>query len=351
MIEGRPDPYEHRKFIERVLILIGIALPLLLIWVLLDLLVLAFGAVVVAVLLRAIADPIARHSRLGDQGSAVAAVLIVAAVIVGFAWAFGAQLRSEFSGLAQTLPTAWRDLQERIAGLPITDGLAVSWEEFGPSGTNIMSRLGDLALTLGSAFADLILVLFGAIFIASNPSLYKRGVTKLVPRRGRGLADESLNETGRALKLWLMGQLVAMLLVGALTWLGLWFIGLPAAMALALTAGLLEIVPYVGPVLAAVPGILLGLLQGPEMALWAAFVYLAVQQIEGVLITPLIQRKAVKLPPALTVFGVVAAGVMFGFVGLIFAAPLLVVAYVLVKKLYVREALSTETPLPGERED
>jgi predicted PurR-regulated permease PerM len=263
---------------------------------------------------------------------------------------FGAQVQSEFTGLSKTLPAAWRGFQERLDGLPIGEGLAASWQDWSPSGTNIMSRLGDLAMTLGSAAADFVLVVFGAIFLAANPKLYRRGLIKLVPRRGRDLANEALTDSGRALKLWLIGQLVAMLLVGLLTWLGLWFIGLPAALALALTAGFLEIIPYVGPVLAAIPGVLLALLISPDMALWTLFVYLGVQQLEGVLITPLIQGKAVTLPPAVTVFGVVAAGIMFGFVGLIFAAPLLVVAYVLVKKLYVREALDTDTPLPGEPE-
>jgi len=351
VIDRSRGPYEHRKFIERVLILVGIGLALLLLWTLLDLLVLVFGAVVIAVLFRAVADPIARHTPLGDRGSATVAVLLVAGILGLFGWAFGAQVRSEFTGLSQTLPAAWHDFQQRLDGLPFGSGLGVSLENFGPSGTNIVSRLGDLAMTLGSAATDFILVVFGAIFLAANPQLYKRGLIKLVPRRGRALAGEALADSGRALKLWLMGQLVAMLLVGLLTWLGLWLIDLPAALALALTAGFLEIIPYVGPVLAAIPGMLLALLISPEMALWTLFVYFGVQQLEAVLITPLIQGKAVTLPPALTVFGVVAAGIMFGFVGLIFAAPLLVVAYVLVKKLYVREALDTDTPLPGEPEE
>ena len=351
MIDSGRDPFEHRKFIERVLILIAIALALLLLWALLDLLVLVFGAVVIAVLLRALADPIARRTGLGDRGSAAVAVFSVVGLFGLFGWIFGAQIRREFAGLTEALPRAWRELQARIAESPVGESLGLSWEQLGSGGTNIIGRLGDIALTLGAAATDFIIVLFGAIFIAANPSLYKRGLIKLIPKRGRHLARETLEETGRALKLWLMGQLVAMLLVALLTWLGLWFIGLPAALALALTAGFLEIIPYVGPILASIPGILLALLQGPEMAMWALFVYLAVQQAEGVVITPIIQGKAVELPPALTVFGVVGAGIMFGFVGLIFAAPLLVVAYVLVKKLYVREALHTETPLPGENFD
>lgn len=350
MIDGSRDPYEHRKFIERVLILVGIALALLLLWTLLDLLVLVFGAVVIAVLLRTIADPIARHTPLGDGGSAVVAVLLVAGVFALFGWVFGGQVQSEFTGLSQSLPAAWQGFQARLESLPIVNSLASSWKDSIPGGSAIMSRLGNLAVALGSAAADFILVVFGAIFLAANPKLYKRGLVKMVPRRGRELADEALSDSGRGLKLWLIGQLVAMVIVGLLTWLGLWLIGLPAALALALVAGFLEIIPYVGPVLASIPGILLALLVSPEMALWTLFVYLGVQQLEGVLITPIIQRKAVELPPALTVFGVVAAGIMFGFVGLIFAAPLLVVAYILVKKLYVREALDTPTPLPGEPE-
>jgi len=82
--------------------------------------------------------------------------------------------------------------------------------------------------------------------------------------------------------------------------------------------------------------------------LWTLFVYVAVQQIEAIVIVPLVQRKSVSLPPALTIFGVVAAGLLFGFIGLIFAAPLLVVGFVMVKKLYVREVLDTSTPVPGE---
>jgi predicted PurR-regulated permease PerM len=133
-----------------------------------------------------------------------------------------------------------------------------------------------------------------------------------------------------------------------LTGLGLWLVGVPSPLALGLIAGLLEIIPYAGPIISAVPGLILALTQSPTEALWALLVYVVVQQIEGNILMPVVQKKAVSLPPALTVFGVVAAGILFGIPGLTFAGPLLVVAFVLVKRLYVRGALGTSTPVPGE---
>ena len=97
-----------------------------------------------------------------------------------------------------------------------------------------------------------------------------------------------------------------MLIVGVLTGVGLWLAGVPSPLALGLLAGLADIVPYAGPVAAAVPGLLLALLQGPETAFWALVVYIIVQQIEGNLILPVVQRHMVTLPPALTIFSIIA---------------------------------------------
>ena len=155
-------------------------------------------------------------------------------------------------------------------------------------------------------------------------------------------------DSGGALRLWLRGQLISVLLVGTLTWIGLALAGVPAAFALGTIAALLEVVPYVGPIVSAIPGLLLALALAPETALWALLVYVAVQQIEGNFIQPLVQKKVVTVPPALTLFGMIAAGLLFGFLGILFAAPLAVVAYVLLKRLYVREVLHTATTVPGE---
>jgi predicted PurR-regulated permease PerM len=139
-------------------------------------------------------------------------------------------------------------------------------------------------------------------------------------------------------------------MVGVLTTLGLWLLGIPSALALGLLAGVLEFVPFLGPILSAVPAVALALGEGMDTMLWVVGLYVAVQQIEGALITPLVQQHTVDLPPALTIFAIVAFGVLFGPLGILLATPLAVVVFVLVKKLWVREVLHENTELPGEPE-
>jgi predicted PurR-regulated permease PerM len=150
------------------------------------------------------------------------------------------------------------------------------------------------------------------------------------------------------LRLWLIGQAISMIVVGLATGIGLWLAGVPSAVALGVIAGLTEAVPYVGPIVGSIPGLLVALTVGPETAFWALVVYVIVQQLEGYALLPIIQRRMVSLPPALTLFWIMAAGLLFGALGVVFAAPILVVIYVLVKRLYVREALGTPTRIPGD---
>ena len=133
-----------------------------------------------------------------------------------------------------------------------------------------------------------------------------------------------------------------------LTGLGLAWVGLPSALALGLLAGLLAFVPLVGPIVSAIPALLLALADGAATVGWTLAVFVGVQQIEGNVVMPFVQRRMVDLPPALLLFAIVAAGTLLGPLGALLAAPLTVVVFVLVKRLYVREALDTPTPLPGE---
>ena len=154
--------------------------------------------------------------------------------------------------------------------------------------------------------------------------------------------------TQRLLRLWLKGQAIAMVVVGLLTGFGLWMLGMPSALVLGLMAGLLEFIPFAGPIIAAIPAVLLALAVSPELGLWVVLLYLAVQQFEGNVLTPLVQQYAVDLPGAVLLFSLIGFGTLFGTLGVILAAPLAVVTLVLVKRLYVIETLDTPTPIPGE---
>ena len=206
-------------------------------------------------------------------------------------------------------------------------------------------------MQVGNGIAEVLVVLFGGIFLAAQPRFYKTGAIKLIPSSRRPVVSEAMDESERALRLWLKGQLIAMIAVGSLTGLGLWLLGMPSALVLGLLAGILEFIPFAGPIIASIPAILLALAVSPDMALWVVLLYVIVQQLEGNLLQPMIQQYAVDLPGVILLFSLIAFGMLFGTLGVILAAPLSVVSYVLVKRLYVRETLGTKTPIPGEDSD
>jgi len=342
------QPVSHTIFIERLviaLVVIGIAL---LLWHLRGLFILVFGAVLVEVILNIIARPLRERARLPSPLALAAAVLLVVAVIGGAAWMFGAEVARQAEGLRTLVPAAWALVMQRLDGLGIGEAVR-QWTAALGAGGGVLGHIGAIAMSIGSGIFDTLLVVVGGTYLAAQPDLYRTGLLKLIPARGRELAAEALDAGGRALHLWLLGRLVSMAVVAFLTWLGLTLIGVPSALTLALLAGLLEFVPFIGPIVAAVPAVLLAFGAGPDKALWVGLLFLAIQQFEGNVLEPLVQQRAVDLPPALLLFAVVAGGLVFGVVGILFAAPLTVVLYVLVKRLYVREALHTRTPLPGEK--
>jgi len=333
------------QFIRRVLIVIGLVVLTYLAWSLRSVLLMVFGAVVVATLFQSLA---AQFQRLRvPPGVALAlSVITVFAIVAGAAAMFGAQLVSQAETISQSLPKAWASLQQRLAGVGLSQQLS-HLTSTGPT-SGIAASAGRFAMSLGGGLADALLIIVGGIFIAASPSFYRKGMVKLVPEQRRALVGDAFADSGKALRLWLRAQLLTMAGVGLATGLGLWLVGMESALALGLLAALLEFIPFVGPILAAIPAVLIALAIDPQLALWVAGVYLVVQQIEGYLLQPLLQQWAVDLPGAVLLFSLLAAGTLFGPLGIIFAAPLTVVIYVMVKRLYVREALDTATPIPGE---
>lgn len=340
----------HRQFIERLLIAIAIIALALLLWQLRDLLLLVFGAVLVGVIFRIIANPVARRFGLPDGVAVMIAVLSVLAVFAVAFWLFGSELIQQASSLQRAIPKAWQAILSRLQPMGLAEPLSRWVGSFRSGGGGVFSSLGNIALTIGNGLADALLVLVGGIYLAAQPKLYRTGIRKLVPEGARPRVGQALDDSWTSLRLWLLGRLVSMTIVGILTGLGLWLIGIPGALALAIVAFILEFIPFIGPILAAVPAMLLALAFDPIKALWVAGLYLLIQQLEGNVVEPLVQQRAVDLPPALLLFSLVAGGLLFGPVGFIFAAPLLVVLFVMVKRLYVRDALHTPTEIPGEGE-
>lgn len=336
-------PPEERAFIRRVLIVLALASLFFLAWQLRGVILMLFGAVVVASVFRALADILRKWLRLPDPVAVGASVLIILGSIGGLGALFGSQIAQQVEVLKEALPQAWSSLERRIGEF----GLGEALEQGAVSG-GAFANVGRAIFAIGTGLADTIIVIFGGIFLAAQPNFYRHGMIKLIPSGKRALVADAMIDSERALRLWLKGQLIAMVIVGVLTGLGLWLLGMPSAMVLGLLAGVLEFIPYAGPVLSAVPAVLLALAVSPDLALWVVLLYIAVQQVEGAVVQPLVQQYAVDLPGVVLLFALIAFGTLFGAIGIVLAAPLAVVTYVLVKRLYVREALDTETPIPGE---
>ena len=343
MADSGPQLSSDARFVRRVIIALALAALAVALWHLRQLLMLAFGSVVIAIVIHALSDPLGRRLRIPGWASLTLAILLIMAVIGGAFAMFGPEVSGQVRGLARNLPAAWEALEDRIAALGVgrlSDAL--------PTDRHLAS-LTSFAVSLGGGLVTALLVIAGGIYFAAQPALYRTGLVMLVPEPRRALVDEALCDSGRALTLWLRGQLITMTAVGILTGIGLWLIGIPSALTLGLLAGLLDFVPFVGPIAASIPALLIAFNISSETALWTLALYVVVQQVEGNLLNPLVQRYEVGIPPAVLLFALIASGVLFGWPGVAFGAPLAIVAYVLVKRLYVREALRTPTDVPGEK--
>ena len=345
------DGQSEHIFVRRVLIVLGLAAVFFLIWQLRVLLLMLFGAIVIASIFRAVSDMICKYTRAPSSVAIGLSILLVLGSVGALVALFGNHVAQQVQSLRETLPAAWRALEARIGNIGLSEQLDRLVSTITTPGGSGLSGFGRTLISIGSGIADLLVVIFAGIYLATQPNFYRVGAIKLVPPARRKIAAEAMLESERALRLWLKGQAIAMVVVGLLTGFGLWLLGMPSALTLGLLAGALEFIPFAGPIISAIPAVLLAAAVSPDLALWVTLLYLAIQQFEGNVLSPMIQQYAVDLPGAVLLFSLIGFGSLFGTLGVILAAPLAVVMMVLVKRLYIIETLDTPTPIPGETKD
>lgn len=196
--------------------------------------------------------------------------------------------------------------------------------------------------TTFEAVAGILVIIFVAIYIAVSPKTYRDGLLHLVPHAQRDRARDVLAEAGSTLRQWLVARLIAVVVIGAVTTIGLVLLDVKAALALGVIAGILEFIPFFGPVLAAVPALGSALIDSPQKAIYVGILYVVIQQFEGNLLTPLLLKSRLEIPPVLTIVAVSAFGVVFGVLGMITAEPLLAALLVFVKLLYVEDVVGDD---------
>lgn len=186
-----------------------------------------------------------------------------------------------------------------------------------------------------AVFAGILLIIFMSIYIAADPNLYHRGLMHLFPHRARDRAGEVLSAIATVLRKWLVTQLIAMVVIGSVTTIALLILDVKAAFALGLLAGLLEFIPTIGPILSAVPAVAMAFLDSPEKALTVVAVYVGIQFLENHILIPMLMKGGVNVPPVLTILGQALFTLLFGFLGLMVAVPVLAATMVVIKMLYV----------------
>jgi len=199
--------------------------------------------------------------------------------------------------------------------------------------------------------AGLALIVMMSIYIGADPDTYRNGILHLFPKAKRARMGEVLAAMATILRKWLVTQLIAMVTIGVVSTIALLLLGVKAPFALGIIAGLLEFVPTIGPVLSAVPAIAMGFLDSPEKALYVGLAYLAIQQLEGHILIPLLMKGGMDLPPVLTIVTQGLMALLFGFLGLMIAVPLLAAVMVPIKMLYVEDALGDEIGVQDDSDD
>ncbi len=342
---------ENSGFAKRVLINISLVTLIILLVVVLiyvfDVVLLLFGAILLAIFLHGLANIARRYLGLSEGLSVLLASALLISVLALGIWLLAPSVAEQVGKLRTDLPQAAQGVTVYLSnyswGRLILEQMPSSQEVFEKvNDSSILSRVAGFFSSTVVILTNVALMILLAIYLASEPKTYLHGFTKLFPQERRKRVREILYKIGETLQWWLIGKGASMLFIGVLTWIGLYFIGVPLALTLGLIAGLLSFIPNFGPILSAVPAILLAFIDSPISALYTLGLYIFVQIIESNLVTPMIERETVELPPVLTIASQLALAILMGAAGLILATPILAVVMVLVQTLYIQDVLGDE---------
>lgn len=344
--QRRPRPTDVRiaSALQRIAAILswalGFALVGIALWVLADVILLVFAAILIACVLHAAAEFVSAKTGLGP-GWCLALILIGFTALVGYSG------YSRGPTFMQEITQVWQQLKDQVVALWQTLGNA-SWAQtiaqkaqayFSQAEGRIAGVATGVATSTLGVIGSLLVVLAAGIYFAVSPQMYVNGTLRLLPRSWRPRGREVLGHLGSTLARWFLGQLIDMIVIGILTGIGLTLLGVKLALTLALIAALLNFIPYIGALAGAVPAILVAFGQGPQTALWVALLFVGIQTFEGNVVAPFIQKRTVDLPPVLTILSQTILGSILGPLGLILASPVTATVMVGVKMVYVETIL------------
>jgi predicted PurR-regulated permease PerM len=327
-------------------IYIGCVLVALLVLRAAEVFLVVFGGILFAILFHGVAKWTSRKTGIPGKWALLLCFAVALSVLGIGVWSIAPDVSKQATELADRMPIAVRQLEEQMRQYDWANSLLGQKdriEKLLPSGSDAVGvATGFFASTFG-ALGNLVIALAVGLFLTISPSIYIKGLLHLVPIDKRNRTTEVLHATGDALASWLIAKMIAMLMIGVLTTLGLWWIGIDLALVLGVIAALLSFIPNVGPLIALIPAVLIALVSGPDTAFYVVLLYIGIQAIESYGITPLLQQRMVDLPPALTISMQLLLGVLAGALGIILATPLTAAAMEMIKMWYVEDLLGDKT--------
>lgn len=349
MPTGNQDKSSDLRLFRRTLVVMAGIGAALIAWRLTNVILLLFASGLAAMLFFQLTRFLQKLLRLPFAIALTLAVILPITGILLIGWQFGSLMATQFAQLFVRVPQAFHVADSWLRGSSVGREIVARYESFLPDGSRIVAFIQALLANVGTAVTELIIVLVAGIYLAAQPALYTGGILKLAPPRSRPRALHLWHSVIRALHAWLKGQAIGMLFVGVGTAAGFWLVGLPAPLAIGLVAGLCEFVPYLGVIVVSIPAIILGFSISMETGIWTILVLVVVQQVQGNFVSPMAQQMMVRLPPALTIFSLIAAALLAGPLAVILAVPLTVVGLVLVKEVIAARdrALAAALPPPS----
>ncbi len=335
------DESPSKRVLRSTLVVALVVVLLLAAWSTKTVLLVIFAGVLFGILLRGLSEMLARKTPLGPRWSL--AVLLLATISItaaAFYWV-APEVSRQVDELSTELPKSIQQLRGNLEATGVGQWALdrISQVDQWMTDQRAVSQARTFVTSTFAAVGGILIIIAVGIYFAVEPQVYRDGLVRLVPPAHRERAHEVLGAVRENLQWWLIGRFVGMAIIGVATWAGLSLLGIPLALVLAVIAALLTFVPNIGPVLSVVPAALLALLQSPTTVLYVVLLYLGVQAVESYILTPLIQRKAVHIPPAMLLSAQLVMGVYAGILGLALATPLLAALMVCVKMLYIEDTL------------
>lgn len=321
-------------FRRRALLLVCIGLAFAFVWYAWELILLAFAGFLLAIILRTFSNWVAKYTGLGPRASYAATIGALLLLVGIVAWLTVPDIISQGSQIAKIIPASLARAKDYLGrsgwGRYILQSIRSESNGF---------RLREVASSVADAAAAGVVVVVVGFYAGLNPGGYSRALLSLVPRDRRAMAAHVAEEVVYTLRWWLLGQMVPMVTLGVASTIGFFLLGIKLAFILGLITGVMVFVPYLGAILSAVPAILVALEQGPQKVLSVLILYLILHVLEGYILTPIVQKRAVRLLPILTVLSQLLMWMWAGLLGVAVATPLAAAGLVMVKMLYLHEEI------------